>query len=117
MIFTDAVGVQHRVVCGAIRNTGSGWFVISDSVHAPSDLAIGTVTSTYLQVTYPACSRVETFLVGPDDSFAGSALVSFGAAAGLSSAIIKGRINGAVFDPQAWSSSTANLWVYGLLRV
>jgi hypothetical protein len=116
MLFTDNAGVVHRIVAGSLRNTGSGWYVMSSSVYAPTDLAIGTVTSTSIQVTYPASAQVVTFLVGPDDTFAGLHTVAFGASVGLSSASIRGRLDGGAFNPLTWSHSSANLWVYGLFR-
>lgn len=116
MLFIDAAGVQHRIVAGSLRNTGSGWFVVNDSVNEPSDLVIDTVTSTTIKVTYPACSQVEVFLATPSAAFAGAHLVSFGGDAGLSTASIKGRIDGAPFNPSTWTHASASIRVYGLFR-
>ena len=117
MIFTDNAGVQHRIVCGTLRNTGSGWFVVNDAVNEPSDLTIGAVTSSSIQVTYPACSQVETFLAGPNASFAGAHTVLFGGDPGFSTASIRGRVDGGPFNPSTWSHPTAAIRVYGLFRV
>lgn len=116
MLFTDDAGVQHRIVAGSLRNTGSGWFVVNDSVNEPSDLAVGTVTSTTIQVTFPASAQVETFIVAPDSAFAGAHTVNFGASVGLSSAAIKGRLDGGPFNPSTWSHATAAIRVYALFR-
>lgn len=117
MIFTDNTGIQHRIVCGSLRNTGSGWFVVNDAVNEPSDLSIGTVTASTIQVTYPACTQNETFLAVPNAVFAGQHTVSFGGDPGFSAAAIRGRVDGGVFNPLTWSHPTAAIRVYGLFRV
>lgn len=116
MLFTDDAGVQHRIVAGSLRNTGSGWFVVNDAINEPSDLSIGTVTTSSIQVLFPASAQMETFIVAPDSAFAGSHTVSFGASVGLSSATIKGRIDGGPFNPSTWSHASAAIRVYGLFR-
>lgn len=116
MLLTDNAGVVHRIVAGSLRNTGSGWFVVNDSVNEPSDLAIGAVTSSTIQVTFPASAQVETFIVAPDAAFAGLHTVNFGASVGLSSASIRGRLDGGAFNPSTWSHASAAIRVYGLFR-
>lgn len=116
MLFTDNAGVVHRIVCGSLRNTGSGWFVVNDSVNEPSDLSIGTVTTSTIQVTFPASPQMETFIVAPDASFAGAYTVNFGASVGTNSATIKGRLDGGPFNPSTWSHATAAIRIYGLFR-
>lgn len=116
MIFTDNAGVQHRVVAGSLRNTGSGWFVVNDSVNEPSDLSIGAVTASTIQVLFPASPQMETFIVAPDSVFAGSHTVCFGASVGTSSAMIRGRLDGGPFTPSTWSHPSAAIRVYGLFR-
>lgn len=116
MIITDDAGIQHRVVCGSLRKINGTWTVVNDSINEPSDLTVGAVTNVSIQVTFPACPQMETFIVAPDSVFAGSHTVCFGASVGLSSATIRGRLDGGPFNPSAWSDSSAAIRVYGLFR-
>lgn len=116
MIFTDDDGIQHRVVCGTLRNTGSGWFVVNDSLNEPSDLSIDAVTSTYIRVKFPACPQNEFFSAVPNAAFAAAHTVSFGGDPGLNTASIRGRLDGGPFNPSTWSHATAAIRVYGLFR-
>jgi hypothetical protein len=113
LFYTAENGDRVMKVAGTIRNTGSGWFVVDDAQYDPSNLAIGTVTSNYIQVTYPGSLRVVSFLVGPDDTFAGAYTVCFGASVGLSQAVIRGRLNSGAFDPSTWANAQANIWIDG----
>lgn len=118
MLFTDDAGIQHRVVCGSLRNTGSGWFVVNDSVNEPSDLiSVGTVTPTSIQLLFAASSKVHAVTASPDAVFAGSYTVNFGADSGLGTATIKGRLNGGPFNPQTWSHATASIRIVGFYRL
>jgi hypothetical protein len=116
VIFTDDAGIQHRVVCGSLRKVSGVWTVVNDSINEPSDLSIGTVTSTSIQVLYPASPQMESFIVGVDATFAGAHTVSFGGNTGINSASIRGRVDGGPFNPLTWSGSGA-IRVYGLFRV
>lgn len=107
MIFTDDDGIQHRVVCGSIRKVNGTWTVVNDSINEPSDLSIGTITTSSIQVLYPASSQMEKFIVGVDATIAGAHTVSFGGNTGINSAIIKGRLDGGPFNPVTWSESGA----------
>lgn len=115
MIFTDNAGVQHRIVCGSLRKVNGTWTVVNDSINEPSDLSIGTVTSTSIQVLYPASPQMEKFIVGVDATFAGAHTVSFGANVGINSASIRGRVDGGPFNPLTWSESGA-IRIDGLFR-
>lgn len=116
MILTDDAGVQHRVVCGSLRKVSGTWTVVNDSINEPSDLSIGTITTSSIQVLYPASSQMEKFTVGVDATFAGAHTVSFGGNTGINSAIIKGRVDGGAFNPLTWSESGA-IRIDGLFRV
>lgn len=115
MLFTDNAGVVHRVVCGSLRKVSGSWVVVDDSINEPSDLSIGTITPSSIQVTFPACPQMETFIVAPDSALAGAHTICFGASVGLSSATIRGRLDGGPFNPQTWSESGA-IRIYGLFR-
>lgn len=115
MIITDDAGIQHRVVCGSLRKISGSWVVVDDSINEPSDLSIGAITTTSIQVTFPACSQLETFTVGPDSVIAGAHTICLGASVGLNSATIRGRLDGGPFNPVTWSESGA-IRIYGLFR-
>lgn len=111
--YTTDQSVTYQDFGGTIRNSGNGWHVIDDAGHEPDDLAIGTVTSTYVQVLYPTCDEIVSFVAAPDDTFAMTYGATFGASVGLSNAYIKGRVNGAKFNPSTWSNTSANIWITG----
>jgi hypothetical protein len=116
LLFTDDAGIQHRIVCGSLRKTAGSWTVVNDSINEPSDLSLGTVTSTSIQVLFPASPQMEVFIAAPDAAFAGAHTVCFGASVGLSSATIRGRLDGGPFNPVTWPDSAASIRVYGLFR-
>lgn len=116
MLFTDDADVQHRIVCGSLRKVSGSWVVVDDSINEPSDLSIGAVNSSSIQVTFPACPQLETFIVAPDSVLAGAHTICFGASVGLSSATISGRVDGGPFNPVTWPDSSAKIRIYGLFR-
>jgi hypothetical protein len=116
LIFTDDAGIKHRVVCGSLRKVNGTWTVVNDSLNEPSDLSIGTVTSTSIQVLYPASPQMEKFLVGVDGTFAAAHTATFGGNTGISSASIRGRVDGGPFNPLTWSESGA-IRIDGQFRV
>jgi len=116
VIFTDNAGVQHRIVCGSLRKVSGVWTVVNDSINEPSDLSIGTVSSSSIQVLFPASPQMEKFIVGVDATFAGAHTATFGGNTGINSASIKGRVDGGPFNPQTWSENGA-IRIDGLFRV
>lgn len=110
---------------GTLRNTGSGWYVLNDSAHQPDGITIGAVTSTSVQVHYPACDEIVSFIAAPDDTYATSFGASFGASVGLTFAYIKGSVNDGpdagtapdVWDPTTDYTSVSNIWVSGRCEV
>lgn len=110
---------------GTIRNTGSGWYVLNDSAHEPDGITIGAVTSTSVQVHYPACDQIVSFIAAPDDTYATTFGATFGASVGLTFAYIKGSINDGpdagtaadVWDPQTDYTSVSNIWISGRCEV
>lgn len=117
--YTTDQSVTYQDFGGTIRNTGSGWYVLNDSGHAPDSLTIGTVTSTSVRVNYPACDEIVSFIVAPDDTYAKDWGASFGASVGLSYAVIMGSVNDGpdsgtaadVWDPTTDYSSSSNIWI------
>jgi hypothetical protein len=116
-------GVTYQDIAGTIRNTGSGWYVLNDAGHEPDDLtAVGTVTTTSVQVLFPECSQIVAMIVGPDETYASSAwAATFGASVGFSNAVIKGSIkdgSDSGYLPDAWDPTTdfsgsSNIWFIG----
>lgn len=76
-------------VAGVIRNTGSGWEIISDSEHKALNVSSVSNTSGFITITYESTfSQVISLTVNPDEVYAGYGLF-IGASVGLSSAVIK----------------------------
>lgn len=110
---------------GTIRNTGSGWYVLNDAGHEPDAITIGAVTTASVQVFYPACDQIVSFIAAPDDTYATTYGATFGASVGLTYAYIKGSINDGSdtgnaadpWDPTTDWSSSSNIWVSGRCEV
>jgi hypothetical protein len=108
---TTIDGVVYQEYSGTIRNAGNGWYVINDAGHEPDGISIGAVTSTTVQIEYPACTQIIFASVSPDETFAKLG-ATFGASVGLDNAIIQGKVNGTLFNPATWSNGSANIWFY-----
>jgi len=73
---------------GVIRNVSGTWAYIDDANHAPYGL--GTISQSSATITIPftlTASKVGSFIVVPDETFAQRGLIA-GASVGLSSAVI-----------------------------
>lgn len=105
-------------VAGAIRNSGSGWTVISDAEHAPRNVASvsvvnGDSTSGVVRVTFAkTAARVVTMVVGCDETFAQSAYTA-GPSVGLSYADLRFALNGTPVSPNSIVNASGNFWFYG----
>lgn len=123
--YTSDQSVTYQDFGGTLRNTGSGWYVLDDAGHTPDSLTIGSVTSTSVQVHYPACDEITSFIAAPDDTYAKDFGASFGASVGLTFAYIKGSINDGsdsgtaadAWDPTTDYTSTSNIWISGRCKV
>lgn len=123
--YTTDQATVYQDFGGTIRNTGSGWYVLNDSGHAPDSLTIGAVTTTSVQVYYPACDEIVSFIAAPDETYASTFGANFGASVGLTYAYIKGSIaDGSdsgtapdVWDPTTDFSSNSNIWISGRCEV
>lgn len=112
--FTSTQGDTYMKLSAALRNKGTGWLVIDDANHEPLGITIGAVTSTSIEVLFPAAVQVCDLVVGPDETFARPPYsAAFGASVGLNRAVIEGTVAGAPFDPLTWSNSLANIWLTG----
>ena len=80
---------NYRVVAGVIRNTGSGWDLITTGDHAPMNVDSVDNTTVQVNINYPSLNATEvvTFLIAPDETYAG--LYEVGASVGLTVAAVK----------------------------
>ncbi len=105
-------------VAGAIRNTGSGWSVLSDSQHAPRNVASvttinGSSTSGVVRITFAkTAARVVSLVFAPDETFAQLGY-SAGASVGLGYADVRFGLNGAAVSPDSVINSAGNFWFTG----
>lgn len=102
-------------VAGVLRNTGSGFFWIDDSSHAPLnfDVAIET-TSTEVTVHFSfVASKVGTLVVVPDETYALQGIFC-GSSVDLDKARITFANTSGLKDPTTLTSALGNFWVYGL---
>jgi hypothetical protein len=121
VLVTEA-GVRLAVVACALRNSGSGWAVISDTGHEPSGLTGPYVVQNadHLELQHAVgATRVVSMIVAPDETFAQVGLrVGASAGKGLSRIYLYSGADGsAPLDPATVSAPTGNLWVHGLLRL
>jgi hypothetical protein len=86
-------GTQRRVVAGVIRNTGSGWALITDADHQSTN--VGSVTYSAanggeIVINYPGISatKVVSFVVTPDETLARAGIFA-GASVTQSAATIR----------------------------
>ena len=83
------IGSDFSIVGGAVRNTGSGWFLITGGDHDP--LNVDNVTNNSQRITIDFSSLgatgVSTFLVNSDEEYAG--LYDVGVSVSLGSAAIE----------------------------
>lgn len=103
-----------RTVACAIRNTGSGWFVISDALHQPLGVSALSQDAQGITLTYDfVAAGIHTLGVTTDETFAGDTL-RCGASVGVASAYLQLWRNGVLQNPSTVTGAFANLWVHGL---
>lgn len=80
---------NYRVVAGAIRNTGSGWELISDGQHFPMNVDSVSNNSASITIDYSGLNAtgVVSGIVSPDETFGG--VYTAGASIGTSVANIQ----------------------------
>jgi hypothetical protein len=109
------------IVSGTARPNNDGtWLLLESSTFGSINISSVSVVSGKVRVTYSRTgSRVVTFVVTPDESFATSNIFC-GASAGLSSADITLATSAGYLDASTvhladypWS----NLWIFGILEV
>jgi hypothetical protein len=112
-------GVKFSVISCAIRNTGSGWTVINDANHEPSNCISVTTFSDRLQLNHGVgITQVSSLTVTTDETYAKKAY-RVGASAGLNYSniyIYSGAANTAPMNPANIADANGNFWVIGLGR-
>lgn len=112
-------GVRFSVISCAIRNNGSGWTVINDAAHEPSNCTSVTAFSDHLQLNHGVgITQVSSLTVTTDETFARKAY-RVGASAGLNYSnifIYSGAANSAPLNPASITDANGNFWVIGLGR-
>lgn len=112
--FTSNEGDTFMKLGAALRNSGDGWHVIDGDGHEPLGITIGAVTSTTLEILFPAAIQVCDLVCGPDETFAKLPYkATFGASVGFYRAVIQGTVSGVQFNPLTWANASANIWVSG----
>lgn len=113
ILFNNIAFAETFEVMGAIRNTGNGFQVISDSEHIPVNIC--NVTTTKTNVSFDFCGNaaisIHTLLVVPDETYAQKG-ISAGASVGLNRAVIifgKDKL----IEPSKLIESSGNFWIYG----
>jgi len=115
-LFVSSFAVAQNVeVIGVLRNNSGTWEAIDNSGHSPVNIESVSATTSGITVNFTfTASKVRTFIVGVDETYAGMGYVC-GASAGFDNAIIKCAVSGTyinhIIDSQVPYS---NLWIYGV---
>lgn len=112
-------GVPLRLLSCALRNTGTGWGLISDAAHSPAGVT-GVVTDPgYLEIQHDVgATAVGSVQVTPDEYLAARAY-RCGISVGLASSRIylyRGTST-TPLDPATVVAPSGNLWITGVLIV
>lgn len=106
---------------GTIRNVGGVWSALNDADHASENITSVTVvnggsSSGWVEVGFPLCDKIVTFLVVPDETCARVGIIG-GASVGKDKAIIQFSQNGTPISPNSISNASANFWIYGKMQM
>lgn len=108
---------NYKIVSGVIRNTGSGWEIISDSYHEPIHVKSVSNTNQFITIEHTfKAQKVVSFIVTPDETFIEDG-INVGASVGLDKSILYVNQNGTYLDPSKVVSSKGNFWFYGIFIV
>lgn len=82
-------GKNYKVVACVLRNTGSGWAALNNSLHAPVGVESVTSNNESITINYSfTAAKVVSLVVTPDETFSGMGLFC-GASVGDHTAVIK----------------------------
>ncbi len=120
--FQNQKSDKRATVAGVIRCVDEkGWFAINDGGHTPLNIAKIEVVNGNIVVHYAfKASKIYTFIVTPDETFAREGYF-VGSSVGLSAATISVSqvVNGEVIavDASTIKSKLGNFWIYGLFGI
>lgn len=124
-IFTAQSGRDLAFVACTVRNLGSGWSVLNNTAHSPSNCQgvishAGPLPCVCLEIQHSvAATAVKTSSIGPDETFA-SQSIRVGASVGLAFTYIyiytptSGTLP---IDPATLAAPTGNIWIEIWLKV
>lgn len=116
VLVTEA-GARLQLVACALRNTGGGWGLISNSAHQPSGVTGVVQHADRLELQHAVgATHVVSMLVTVDETYAASGL-RVGASAGLalSNLYLYSGSSTTPVDPATVAATNGNLWVTGFL--
>jgi len=108
-----------HVVAGVIRNTGTGWEAITSDGHSAIGIARVRQDDKSIIIEYDfRASRVVTFIVTPDETYAVEDRLICGSSVRLSHAVIQCSTNagGVAVNPASLTKPFGNLWLFGLFE-
>lgn len=119
VVVTEA-GARLALVSCVLRNTGTGWAILDNAGHRPSNCT-GLIThDDHLELRHPVGAvKVSSIAVTVDETYAGTGL-RVGASVGLGLSRIylyEGLAGLPPVDPATVHEPSGNLWVQGLLRL
>lgn len=108
-------------IYGTIRNAGGVWTALDNVGHEPKNISAvsvvnGSSPNGYVEVFYPTCEKVGTFVATPDETCARAGILC-GSSVGLGSAKIYFSQNGTPISPNSITNPAANIWVYGVMKM
>lgn len=119
VLVTEA-GDRLALVSCTIRNTGSGWAIITGSGHQPTGVTTVTQATDHLVLNHPVgADFVISLAVTVDETYAKSGL-RCGASVGYDYSEIylySGAAGSAALDPATVVSSSGNLWIQGYFHL
>ena len=105
-----------KQVCALLRNTGSGWFIISDADHHPKGVASVDTNSDHIRLHYDFTAKeVHTFVAMADETYILDDLL-VGASIGMAYANIYFHRVGTSgwLDPATLTEAYGNINVFGV---
>ncbi|MGW6458034.1 hypothetical protein ACWF94_19330 [Streptomyces sp. NPDC055078] len=117
-ILSTTAGTGLAVIGGALRNTGSGWNVISDSGHRPSGITGVVGRPDHIEVQHAVGAvRVTSLQVTVDETYAAIDLrCGISAGLSLSRIYLYSGASATPVDPSTIVASNGNLWLQGLME-
>jgi hypothetical protein len=113
-------GSRIALVGCTIRNTGSGWFILDNSGHTPSNCTGLVQHADHIELQHSVGAlRVITAQVTPDETYSQKAIRA-GVSAGFNYSNIflySGAAGTAPLNPASVAAANGNFWFQGYLRL